>query len=254
MLNGFQQGTGTAGNDNRGSVRSQLFLDNSLGLGKVCGVNNSYSVDSHSMADSLDAYSGSRVALDVEAVGRVVLMTGHACDGVIQNDNSGIACVVRNIYKTCDTRMDKGGVADHCNSLVLIFTLAGNVEAVETADGSAHADSGIHSAERSGSAKSVAADIAADHNAKLFQGVEHTSVRTSCAHYRRTDGNILGVCNKLVLFAQDLVLEIALGIFAQICKLSLADGVKSYLAAVSLDNVVQLFDNIKLLYLCRQSP
>ena len=114
-----------------GASAASSSLITASGLGKVCGVNNSYSVDSHSMADSLDAYSGSRVALDVEAVGRVVLMTCHACDGVIQNDNSGIACVVRNIYKTCDTRMDKGGVADHCNSLVLIFTLAGNVEAVE---------------------------------------------------------------------------------------------------------------------------
>ena len=57
-------------------------------------------------------HGGGGLALDVVAGGGVLLMAGHAGDGVVQNDNDGIALVVGDVYQAGDAGMDKGGIAD----------------------------------------------------------------------------------------------------------------------------------------------
>ena len=57
------------------------------------------------------------------------------------------------------------------------------VHAVERIDGCAHADAGVHQAERSHRAERIAADIASDSDFELLESIEQTSVRTSGAEY-----------------------------------------------------------------------
>ena len=86
----FEQSARTARDDNGSLVSSELLLDSSLGLSKLVGVGNADALDADSLAELLEVYSGSGVALEVLAGGRILLMTGHAGDRVIENDNSRI--------------------------------------------------------------------------------------------------------------------------------------------------------------------
>ena len=60
----------------------------------------------------------SRFALGVSASVRVVLVTGHACDPVVQDDNGSFRCVVVHIYQTGDTGVEEGGVAQYGNCVL----------------------------------------------------------------------------------------------------------------------------------------
>ena len=77
------------------------------------------------------------------------------------------------------------------------------VHAVERRDGCAHADAGVHHAERSHRAERIAADITADIDLELLEGIEQTSVRTSCAKYGWTRRNIYIGLEISVLFIED---------------------------------------------------
>ena len=66
---------------------------------------------------------------------------------------------------------------------------SGLVVAMQSGNGSAHADAGIHGAQGSGSTQGIAADVAAHINFCALEGIEQATVRTSAAHHRRTAGN-----------------------------------------------------------------
>ena len=65
---------------------SKLFLDNLFAFLEIIGINNSYTVDSDSSTKLLKRYSSSDIALEGLAGSRILLMTCHACDGVVEND------------------------------------------------------------------------------------------------------------------------------------------------------------------------
>ena len=126
------------------------------------------------------------------------------------------------------------------------------VHAVERRDGCAHADAGVHHAERSHRAERIAADITADIDLELLEGIEQTSVRTSGAKYGWTRGNVYIGLEISVLFTEDNFLYHALRILAEKRELFLADDIYSELAAVIFYVRVKLFDDIDFFAFCRK--
>ena len=176
-------------------------------------------------------------------------MSGHAGDAVIKDDNNGIALIVCDVYKTGDTRMNECRVAYNRYALVAAG-FVGFVHAVKRGDRCAHAYAGVHHAERRHRAERVAADIAADIDLELLEGIEQTSVRASGAEHGRTRGNIYIRLEITVFFTENDLLYHALRILAQECKLLLTDNIYSDLAAVILYVGVELFNDIDFFALC----
>lgn len=176
-------------------------------------------------------------------------MSGHAGDAVIKDDNNGIALIVCDVYKTGDTRMNECRVAYNRYALVAAG-FVGLVHAVKRGDRCAHAYAGVHHTERRHRAERVAADIAADIDLELLEGIEQTSVRASGAEHGRTRGNIYIRLEITVFFTENDLLYHALRILAQECKLLLTDNIYSELAAVILYVGVELFNDIDFFALC----
>lgn len=126
------------------------------------------------------------------------------------------------------------------------------VHAVERGDGCAHTDAGVHHAERSHRAERIAADIAADIDLELLEGIEQTSVRTSGAKYGWTRGNVYICLEISILFTKDNFLYHALRILAEKRELLFADNVYSELAAVIFYVRIKLLDDIDFLAFCRK--
>ena len=68
--------------------------------------------------------------------------------------------------------MDECRVADYSNTFLFRFGAACLVIAVQSGNRSAHADAGIHGAERCRGTQRIASDVAADIDPCFFQGIE----------------------------------------------------------------------------------
>ena len=68
----FEEGAGASGNNDRSLISGKLLLDSLLALSQVVGVNDSHTLDADSLAELFEVDSGSRVALQVLACGRVL--------------------------------------------------------------------------------------------------------------------------------------------------------------------------------------
>ena len=250
VLHVFQQRARSARDDNGSLVCCELLLYRCLGLRKLVRVSHADALDADSLAELLKVDCRRRVALEVLACCRVLLVTCHARDGVVEYDNSGIRVVVCDVDKTCHAAVHERGIADNCNCLVLGLSSASLVEAVESRDRSSHADCGVDSVERRGSSESVAADIARYRNAELLQAVEQSAVRTSGAHYRRSYRDILVESRKVLLLAEELLCDDGLRELAYVAEYLLAlDVVHADVAAVRLDYAVELLNDVYLLVL-----
>ena len=133
--------------------------------------------DAGGLADLFNAHLFHNVPLQGFAGGGVLLMAGHAGNGVIHDDNGGDALVIGDVDQSGDAGMHKGGISDDRHRIFGAVNTPGLVKTVKAGDGSAHANGGIHREERRGSAQGIAADVAADHDAQFMQHIEYPSVR-----------------------------------------------------------------------------
>ena len=170
-------------------------------------------------------------------------MTGHTGDGVIHNNNGGIGFVIGCIDQAGNAGVHKGGVANDCHSL----SAACLGEAVQTGNGSAHADGGIQRCQRRHSAQRIAADVTKGRNLVFGQRVVQASVGTAGAHHGRTSRNYifhLGAIHRDFQTQQtgDLVLRelINAGEFV------LANQAKAHVSAVIFNEAVQFFHHAQL--------
>ena len=100
---GFQQGTRKLCNDDRRFFRSDFLLHNGFHLLDIERVNNGDSFDTNGLAERYQIDLLGDFLPDGVTRGRVVLMSGHACDGVVQNDNRIDALVINHINQSRDT-------------------------------------------------------------------------------------------------------------------------------------------------------
>ena len=79
----------------------------------------------------------------------ILLMAGHACNAVIENDTDRIGMVVGDICKGIDTRVEEGRITHAGNDpLFLAAHLKTMAQAMADRKGAAHTDSQILSVER----------------------------------------------------------------------------------------------------------
>ena len=192
----------------------------------------------------VDGHGG--IAADGVAVGRIVLMAGHAGDGIVQHNHRGNAPVVGDIHQPGDAGMAEGGVADHRHGPGGLLLAPGGIEAVKPADGRAHADADVDGGQRRGGTQGIAADIAADIDLQFFQGVKQAAVGTAGAEHGRPGRDVAfkGVVGPVL--PQQGLPDGSLAVFADGREQQAADDRHAMLAAVGLDDVVQLLDDIDL--------
>ena len=176
-------------------------------------------------------------------------MTGHAGDGVVQNNHSGIALVIGNVCKAGHAGVHKGGVTDDGNRLSLALLAQRLVKAVNGADRSTHTKCHIHRTQRSNCTQGITADITQNSHLILLQCIEQTSMRTSGAHHGRShrQGLIqLAVGGSLPL---QLLRDHILGVLSLHGEHVLTGDLKSKSLTVVLDNRIQFLHDGNLLHL-----
>ena len=97
-------------------------------------------------------------------------MPRHAGGGVIQDDDSAGGLVIDHVHQRVDSRMHKGGIANHSHPAVDIILTLCLLHAMKGADAGAHADGGINDAKRRHCAQCIAANIP---GRVYFQFVQH---------------------------------------------------------------------------------
>ena len=202
VLYGFQQSARTTADDNRWFLCCQFLSDCRSGFLQIIRVNHPYPLNTNRMAQCFQVNCCGHIATNGFSGSWVLLLTGHAGDGVIQNQYQRITLVVSNINQAGNTGVNKGGVTDYRYGFLFAFRTSCFVKTMERRYRCAHADAGIHRIQRRRRAQGVAANVTADKHLLFFQGIEDTSVGTTAAHCRRTHWNFLIQCNFFRLFAQ----------------------------------------------------
>ena len=167
-------------------------------------------------------------------------MAGHAGDGVVQNDDGGIGLVVGRVDEARDTGVHEGGVPDDGHRPPLALAAAHLVEAVQSGDGRAHADGGVHGSQRSHRAQRVAADIPQNGEVVLFQRVEQPAVRASGAHDRGPGRDGLIQPDAGAVFMGQLCRHFVLTQLVDAGEIRLSGAGQSQIAAIVFDEAVQL--------------
>ena len=119
---------------------------------------------------------------------RVRLMSGHCGGGVIQYDQCHIRLIVYGVDDTGDSGCKEGGIPHECKAGSVRFHMA---DALGDSKPRAHTEAGIYHVKRHGVPKGITADIPAEYGLPSFHSrldrIEGSTVRASCAEYRRTD-------------------------------------------------------------------
>ena len=136
----------------------------------------------------LDFDDRGRGALKGIAAAGVVLMAGHAGDGVIQHYGNHVSLIVENLGGTGHAAVEKGGVPQ--NAKDLFSSLSGDLKGLGHAhangESAAHADTGIYGAQRRRCAQGVAADVAGNNKVFSFgHGVEESPMGAARTQRRR---------------------------------------------------------------------
>ena len=84
------------------------------------------------MAQRLQIDLCAGVALEIEARRRVLLVAGHAGDGVVENDNGRGRFVIRNVDQSCHARVHERRIADDGDGVRCVLFAGGFVEPVQT--------------------------------------------------------------------------------------------------------------------------
>ena len=87
-LNIFEKYAGTTGYNYRGFVRFKLFFYCFFCCGEVIRINDNDTVYSDCVSESLKADCRCRVTLYCKSGSRILLMSGHAGDAVVKDDNN----------------------------------------------------------------------------------------------------------------------------------------------------------------------
>lgn len=93
------QRAGTARDDDGELIAFGLLTDNFLEFFEVERIDYADVLDAHCVAKLEDIKSNSGIAVDVFAVCGVILVTGHAGDGVIRNNDGTDGAVVGHVQK-----------------------------------------------------------------------------------------------------------------------------------------------------------
>ena len=250
----LEKSTRTAADDNGCHGSCYFFLDNAFKFGKICGVNCADVIAGYAerCADIFKAKVRSGIAHESLTCEGVLLVTCHTCDAVVENDVCCVATVVYHVHKSCKTAVHECGVTDYGN--VLVSLTANCCCAVEGGDGCAHAVNGVNCGKRSNCAESVASDVTGNTELQLGESVEHTSVRTTGAKYRRTGRDGRADFAVVRLDAEETCAEKLFGIFVAEGKntVSLADYVNAKCTAVIFDNGIKFFNNDDCFMLCSE--
>lgn len=173
--------TGTAGDNNGKLFTLGLFANNLFEFFNVERIDNANMLDAHCIAELENIKACCGFAVDVVAVCGVVLVTGHAGDGVIGNDNRADGAIVCHVEKSGETAVAEGGVAENCNCFLCLLMTACLFHAVCHSDGCTHAYACVNSAERRQRTESVAADIGTYREFELAEYVIKAPVRAAGA-------------------------------------------------------------------------
>ena len=87
-LNLLKESAGSSGDDYGRLFCCEFFLNCCLSLSEVIRIYYSYSVDAHSLYESFEIDLSCRIATEVETCRRILLVSCHARDGVIKDDDS----------------------------------------------------------------------------------------------------------------------------------------------------------------------
>ena len=172
-----------------------------------------------------------------------MLVTGHAGDGIIQNNHRRVGIVIGNVDKPGNTGMHEGRVADNRDGAVVAGAFVGFVKAMQARHGSTHTNGGVNGGQRRHRAQGVTADVSVHGEFVLFQGVEQAAVGTPRAHDRRAhgDGFVEG-CAAGFFHAKFLGYEV-LAEFAHAAEQFFALDLQTDVAAMGFDDAVELLDN-----------
>ena len=188
MRDALDEQAGPAGDDGSRHRAFHGLFQGPLHLLQIVGVHNEDLFKAHGLQNLFDADVFGFFTHQGMSGARVVLMAGHGGDAVVQHTGDHVAIVIHDLQGTGDAAVEECTVAQNADDL-LVFAPAckGLGHAHTGAETGAHADGGIQSTQRLGTAQSVATDVAGDHH--ILQAgnfVEKAAVRTAGAKHWRT--------------------------------------------------------------------
>ena len=99
LLHGFQKDARTAGDDDGWLLGGELLLQHLIARGEIVRIDDGDAADTDRVAQRLQIDLAGGIAVDVHTRGRVLLVTGHAGDGVIKDDHGGVGFIVSGIFE-----------------------------------------------------------------------------------------------------------------------------------------------------------
>ena len=87
VLDVFEQGTRTAGDNNRRFICGKFLFDRFVAGSKIIRINDLHTPDANGMAQGFQIDFRARISLEIEAGRRILLVSGHASDGVVKDDH-----------------------------------------------------------------------------------------------------------------------------------------------------------------------
>ena len=138
--------------------------------------------------------------------------------------------------------MHECGITDNGNRFSVALAFVSLVKAVNSGNGSTHANGCVNCGKRRNSTESITADIAENGEFILFKSIEK-SVRTSCTHNRRSCRNVFvkllsAVGSKTELFGNYILAQLV-----NTTEQFLSGYFNTDVAAVGFDYAVKLLNN-----------
>ena len=255
MLDALDQKARTARDDRRGNLGIDRVLHRFFHRLEVLRIDDDDVLVAVGGKNVLDLQLFGDLALECEAAARVVLMTGHAGDRVIEHDGNDVPLIVDDLRRAGHAGVEERGIADHAEDLFVGLT--GRFERLCHAHGdrkaAAHADAGIQSGKRRGEAERVAADVAC-HNVVLMSAdrVEEAAVRAARAQSRRTGDGLDADVDRFRLLAEQTLAEKLRIELIEVADQFLADALDARRFDLLLHERIELLDDVELFDLLRK--
>ncbi len=203
-------------------------------------------LDADRLAQVVEADRFGLLAVEHLAGGCVILMSRHACGGVVEDQHGAGGLVVHHVHQGVDACVEEGGVADQGNPVFDVILALCFLHAVQRGDGSAHAHCRVDDVQRRDCAECITPDIAGAVDAEFLQDGECAPVRTAGAEDRGTCRNLCGH-GGLDLHAEDALADHVGAVLALQCKEFLADTVDPPRSDLLLDQRLKLLENIEFI-------
>ena len=140
MYRTLDHNTWTAADDDTWLLCGKLFLHDTLHLCKIVRINNCDTIESKCCTERFEIHLTGRFAAQVLTGCRILLMSGHTCDRIIQYNHSRITHIVSDIRNTCNTGMDKGRITDYTDTHLLALFAHRFIKAMQAGARRTHAD------------------------------------------------------------------------------------------------------------------